>query len=394
MGELLEPYDTLEEWEKEIDHRPSFHDWYNTIWPPEIYGKFFDRLNGLTRAESKEMWDERDRFRQRYKCIPRHELSSKQLQQHYDVYQVYYESQRHLLDLSSFQFLAEVSKKLPNLRKVSMSSELRYNAEDQRPIWRSVKQHILVGPDHHPSPWGEGFGGVIQTLSILYACEASQRGPVSLDLDICKAEFWASINALDDIAEGCGRVELSFAFYQLKNLKMKIDYDSSKRLQTRNLLRSLASLVRRCTNLQNLDIHVARDMESQPRIEYDFFKHFGSVSIPHLKELKLSLPTTEKSLMRFLKKHSTTLRSLSLESMELLVIKDGGSWRSVIRELPYALTLSSIWMESLEDSEFGNNYLTKKLCEYDHGLDYYAALEYYCLHGGLFPRLEPPPRSD
>ncbi|KAI9705112.1 MAG: hypothetical protein M1836_006895 [Candelina mexicana] len=394
MGELLDPYDTLEEWERKIDHRPSFDDWYNTIWPPKIYGNFFDRLNGLTRPEFKEMWDERDRFRQIYKCIPRHELSFRQLRQHYDVYQVYYESQRHLLDFSSFLFLAEVFKKVPSLHKVSMSSELRYNAEDQRPIWRSVKQHILVGPDHHPSPWGEGLGGVIQTLSFLFACEASQRGLVSLDLDICKAEYWAAMDALDDVAEGCDRVEMSFAFNQLKNLKMKIDYDSSKRSQTRNLLRSLASLVRRSTNLQNLDIRVARDMENEPKTEYDFHKHFGSVSLPHLKELKLSLPTTEKSLMRFLKKHSTTLRSLLLESMELLVIKDGGSWRSVIRELPYALTHDSIWMESLEDSEFGRNYLTERLCEYDHGADYHAALAHYCLHGGLFPELEPPPCSD
>ncbi len=400
-GELLTQYDTMEEWEKRLDYRGDYYDWYCINKPWEKGGRnMYSTPDGATLEQREEFRAEHRRLRKIFDSIPRHDLSDEQLQEHYEMYRFCYDYQQLLLAGSiTFRFLAMIFRGLPNLRKVSVRSEYGFRSpRAERPYWRHLKKFILVGPDESVSTWSPTQDGVRQALSILYACEISKRGISSLSLDLPKPDFWSELDTHDAIAIQSMGHKLSFAFEHLKSLRLRIGYDSVEQVQTRTLMHSLAGCVRRCRQLESLDLCVDRDLESEnPRNEYDFLKHFASVSLPRLQDLKLTLSTREKSLMRFLKRHSSTLRMLWLLDVELPTAIDGGLWRSIIIELPYILKLETVYLESLLDSEytaysqlFESEYTELIHLGYRKGSESGKAIRNYILHGGEFPGLEPP----
>ncbi len=385
LGEMLEGYTTIEDWEKQIDHRPGQH-----IWMLANHPEYYD-------LQRPEPWQTQGRlFRREYREIPRHTLSSEQQMYHFMRYQ-YYLNQQYWLYYTSFNFelLRTSFVRLNNLEKIQLSSGISNNIT--QPIWRRLKTEILVVPDEHRAgrrPARPHTNGVPQLLGIIGACELSHMPIKTLDVGLIAPEFWSQFSAMDDRAHESTGLRLMYLFEHLQSLVLDLNYDASEIDETRTSVRTLGKVIGRAKQVEKLHIRV-REGAIDPDLPFDFLEFVPEEPFSMLRDLKVSLPTRERSLMRLLKTNSATLRSLSLIDAELL-IDNGGSWRSVIQQLPQVLTLQKVYLKCLCDLEFGNGFSYEKRLLVDRNepaTQYERAIDHYVLHGGTFPTLEPPNNS-
>ncbi|KAI9705111.1 MAG: hypothetical protein M1836_006894 [Candelina mexicana] len=189
---------------------------------------------------------------------------------------------------------------------------------------------------------------------------------------------------------------MRFPFNHLRNLALHLECDAYKADEARALSRGVGKFLDRAIQVETLSLSIWRVREDpdNPSPPLDFLEYALEAPLPRLRDLKLSLQTREDSIVRLLRDHSSTLRSLSLKCVRLLS-DNRGSWRSVIQQLPHILTLDKVYLENLRDSEFGADVLPPGLFEWrsdsEEGTEYEKAIEYYALRGGDFPALEEPP---
>ncbi|KAI9709833.1 MAG: hypothetical protein M1812_007625 [Candelaria pacifica] len=383
LGEMLEAYTTMEQWEKQVELRPKQGDWMRANHP-----ECFD----------PEHWHEprytEENLTREYDAIPRHQLSIEQQKYHFMRYQYYLHQQGWLCySGSGFELLRTSLVRLKALEIVQITStpDCEVNA---KPIWRCLKPEILVGPNDHSKgrlPARAYPNGVLQLTTILWACSASHQPVKSIDVGILEPEFWDQLMTAEDCIYEGDVLRVTYAFEHLSSLALNLDYDWVEIDQTRRLLRGLGKVTEWAKRVEKLDIRVREELEDPIQL-FDFLEYIVESPLPRLRDLTLCLPTRERSLMRLLSNVSSTLRSLSLTKVGLL-LDDGGTWRSVIKELPHTLTLHEIYLDSLGDSEFGgeDNYFKRLMVfKFEETAEYEKRIYHYILHGGEFPDLTTP----
>ncbi|KAI9767617.1 MAG: hypothetical protein M1835_007011 [Candelina submexicana] len=388
LGDMLQSYTTLEHWARQIDNRLAYREWLRINHPAFESARPLEHMN----AEQQDQY-----------IIQRRNLEKARTQSGAAELSPYAISILHApasMFYSSgfgFELLRTSVEHLKNLERIQVLGETDNSTKS---VWSRLKAEILVGPDDHR--YGQalacvtGSNGVVQLIGILWACEVCQRPIKALDVGSMAPEFWPQFSTMEDQLHTKEGTWMKFPFNHLKNLALDLECDAYKADEARALSRGVGKFLDRAIQVETLNLSIWRVREDpdNPSPPLDFLEFALEAPLPRLRHLKLSLQTREDSIVRLLRNHSSTLRSLSLKCVRLLS-GNKGSWRSVIQQLPHILRLDKVYLENLRDSEFGADILPPGLFEWrsdsEEGTEYEKAIEHYALRGGEFPTLEEPP---
>lgn len=97
---------------------------------------------------------------------------------------------------------------------------------------------------------------------------------------------------------------------------------------------------------------------------------FTTLTLPNLAIFRLAgCMVTEENLIDFIRRHSATLKEITLSYVSL----ESTSWETVLRQIAPTLSLDSVTLEVLEDDE-----IREVILEYTYGDASRARNEAYC----------------
>lgn len=212
---------------------------------------------------------------------------------------------------------------------------------------------------------------------------------------------WTAVS-LDEFARQVFIIEHTFV--HLTKLKCAIRASS---WDFRQLVPASANFLLGTEGLESVNVRIVRTdftigvayPPSDEEVATDLLAHLDSIHWPRIRELSLSLTTTEETFLAFLSRLARTLRYLSLTFVRLAPVT--GSWESTLARMSHLLKLEDVSLLKLWDDDSGTapegrkvldfeasewNWDKEEIC-YDH---YHAAIRAYLLREtNTLPQLRP-----
>ena len=395
-GELLPALDMREAWERLIDLRPSRSMLLDIREREEraLKGRQLspDELSEIRRIVN----DERE-------ALLRHTKSPEELDLHFKQYQVLYNEQSNWSDDREGEQFRQAFRQLRNLTRAEVVEN--YQSSNKRtPGWFALVPRILLGPDNW---WRLRASSTenrqmrrqltsIQHLSCLLESvvlknKTHPKSPVTNMTIVTGGDaFWCQRHRLLPDMEASNSLNLhveamKFAFSHLTHLRFKVwfmEHDFTDALTA-----GLALFLREARLLEYLSLEFVEEklvgVEENDQL-CDMLVYLEDVTWPRLRELALTLTSTEEAFLRLLERHSNTLKVLRLLDSSLRVA--GGAWVNILLKIPSILKLEKVYLEALIDGtiEIGK----PCLFEINENGAYEKAFEDYLLGRGEFPILD------
>lgn len=395
-GELLPYFENKEEYAERIDMRPPFSLFYQMY----CFEKDLPVLpsGDMRYREAKSaalaIWTKLA------KVDPDLDLDA-----YFNEYQSIWEEQQEW-DEDRSAVLRRAICNLPSLESADVSTQEMGTSKNHGPVWGRFLPRILQGPDdwkfidsNEEASLGVSLDGAQQITHLLRAlCERTGKPVKSLKFSTSNNVFWCQTTRLPLVSQSIsppdlggmeidGRVyEMRHAFRQLTHLQLLISFDHF--WDRRDWIGSgMRAFLQEAKSLENL--HFGYTEESRDREDHrwdDPLQILGDIHWPVLHTLHASFTTREDLLLNLFKRHSATLRRLSLVDMALA--RAHGSWASIIDKIPHMMNLEHIYVESLWDSTCDENG-GAGLFEFWEGGAYERSIMNYCIHGGPPPLIYP-----
>ncbi|KAL1649293.1 hypothetical protein SLS58_001868 [Diplodia intermedia] len=347
-GELLPYFENREEYAERIDMRPPF----------SLFYQMYCYEKGLPVLPSGDM-----RYREAKSAalaiwtkLPKVDPEL-DLDAYYKEYQRIWEEQQEW-DEERTQILRRAICNLPKLEMAEVSTQEMGTPKNHGPVWGRLLPRILQGPDD----WKFIDSNEEASLGSLWPAELG-----GLEID--------------------GRVyEMRHAFQNLTHLELLISFDHF--WDRRDWIGSgMRAFLQEAKKLEKLHFGYSEETKDREDDRWDDpLQILGDIHWPVLHTLRASFTTRENLLVDLLKRHSATLKRLSMVDMALS--RAHGSWASIIEQIPHILKLEHIYVESLWDSTCEDNG-GAGLFEFWEGGAYERSIMNYCINGGQLPLIYP-----
>jgi len=326
----LYPYESLEEYEQDVGQKRPYL-----------------KQSGL--LDTKDEWGLED-----------YDFSKDEIEYHYGRYQQYLHDQeswrRNAGDLSFQKCISKLD--CLEVAKFPYYCPLYRNSF---PFLRRLRCEILVMGERSTFFPQNGGERSIRELSILLEglsmrsrrLQSTHAPLLELYLRIDEIDFWGPqvSDPETDIEAGTSNrlARMQPVFCNLQKLDCGIYGES---MNAEDIAADMARFLGDAKQLRSLKLRIATDRKMRDsQTSRDLLEFFPSSQMwPTLNDLTLSLRTTENSLLQVLVNHSQSLKSLTLSNC--ILVRGGGSWRSLIARLPEVLDLKTVKLEQLFDDEF------------------------------------------
>ncbi|KAL1618483.1 hypothetical protein SLS54_007211 [Diplodia seriata] len=395
-GELLPYFENREEYAERIDMRPPF----------SLFYQMYCYEKGLPVLPSGDM-----RYREAKSAalaiwtkLPKVDPEL-DLDAYYQEYQRIWEEQQEW-DEERTQILRRAICNLPKLEMAEVSTQEMGTPKNHGPVWGRLLPRILQGPDdwkfidsNEEASLGVSLDGAQQITHLLKAlCERTSRPVRSLKFATSNNVFWCQATRLPIVHQSLwpaelggleidGRVyEMRYAFQNLTHLELLISFDHF--WDRRDWIGSgMRAFLQEAKKLERLHFGYSEETKDREDDRWDDpLQILGDIHWPVLHTLRASFTTRENLLVGLLKRHSATLKRLSMVDMALS--RAHGSWASIIEQIPHILKLEHIYVESLWDSTCEDNG-GAGLFEFWEGGAYERSIMNYCINGGQLPLIYP-----
>lgn len=364
--------DTLPKYNKKqyvasVDFRPEFH-----TFREQRKEEFPDEVRDVAAHASADVFS---RAYSAWEALPRHHLTKKELDQGWKEWQKLCKEQKRWGKDDQDQRFQSAFQKLPNLCEVEVVRAMFENpCTSEWPVWKRLRRSMLLGPDdwkEHMSPDEQtlDFGMVLETATLCLLEAVAQRNreravgvqpvsviriqndlthPLSLTANWTNSLYGTAPETRQWAKSLDGPLPLADAFRQLSTFTVRME-DSGEmttsaqlaavRAQLHHFL-SVAPNLRRLTLILDGDLTMARfdeDLEDwggeEPGINI-----FDSQSTlwPEIEHVSLSVNCNTDKMLRLLRLHSSTLRSLEIRNSTFDDVP------SLLEQIPKILALDHV----------------------------------------------------
>lgn len=327
------------------------------------------------------------RAREEYDQIPRHLLTKQELKAGWQAYRRYYREQESWTDYRESWKFQSAFCELPNVQEVLVANAT-YNDRNfnSRPFWRRFYRDTYIGPDS----WKRGYaGGVIADEHLfeitekatLCVYEAMARRHEQGSSPIVRLKIQHLMQNESTLANNWRkgrrqprdlkrhshlqvpqRLWLAKPFAHLTDFSLRLDSNESVDRcyiseQIHQLLIEAQELRRLVLTLEHPSVAGIRSFDEEDHEAYsgEFEGEYGdphysgeacllhatSVIWPKIEHLAISVPFCAKKFIRFLKLHSSTLRSLEFHQALVYDVP------TLLEQIPKVVHLDHVYIKTL-----------------------------------------------
>lgn len=299
-------------------------------------------------------------------------------------------------DDSHDQMLAEGISALPSLRAVKVDA-IQLSDNNRKPIWYSMVRRALIGPDN----WiytmfnrGDRLRRQFKPQRALLRAtlERGKRNDVSGLKELVLPDNQVPLPyGLQIPANGKSYPGLEFItdldLFFTHIVSVAEDDEPESLRNSNRIFTELCWLLSSTPSVKRLRLVASEDSDAFPeaydRFSQDFPRRLDPISWPSLERLSLGCEASADSLLIFLRRHASTLKSLHL--IDLILLPGTGTWQDVIAQLPTFLHLDEYYFEGLlGDAEEIDGLFMSGTGQED---EYHYALDNFMLRGGPLPDL-------